>query len=63
MPENNNNNNSETERRKMVSTSVTIRQDQEKWLSKKQSFNLSGFVREKIDEEVKKEKEKEEVDL
>lgn len=36
----------------MHKTSVRLREDQAEWLDEEESFNLSGFVREKLDEEI-----------
>ena len=38
---------------------VTIREDQDKWLKKHRSVNFSGFVQEKLDELIEKEKKEE----
>jgi len=39
----------------IVSTTIYLRKNQMDWIRDNESFNLSGFVREKIDELMKKE--------
>lgn len=37
---------------------ISIREEQNEWLQKHRSINLSGFIQEKLDELIEKEKEK-----
>jgi hypothetical protein len=41
------------EKRKSTPVSILIYQDQKEWLSKHQEYNLSGLVREMLDEKMK----------
>lgn len=36
----------------MKRVNVSIREDQHEWARNNESFNLSGFIREKLDEEM-----------